>query len=159
MGDSLSRGAYMEDKQSKWSWGWHTSCCSWPSWDQVAMGTQCLQEGRAQHDMLVGWVQSPVSMKHPCHRLILACPSSEHGRGRREDACVPQSWGIASSPWGGCCRYRHQSSLGHALPEQPDTYINLAEDNINDAADHYEEVEDIPGIPEVALPGKSRPML
>lgn len=57
--------------------------------------------------MLVGWMQPPVSMKHQHHRLIPACLSSEHGRGRREDACVPQGWGITSSPWGRCCRYRH----------------------------------------------------
>lgn len=42
------------------------------------------------------------------------------------------------------------------MPKQPDTYVNLAEDDINDAANHYEEVEDVPGIPKVALSGKSQ---
>lgn len=41
-------------------------------------------------------------------------------------------------------------------PEQPNTYVNLAEDDINDAANHYEEIKDIPGVTEVALPGKSQ---
>lgn len=42
------------------------------------------------------------------------------------------------------------------MPEQPSTYIDLAEDDVDDAADHDEEVKDIPGVPEVALPGEGQ---
>ena len=42
------------------------------------------------------------------------------------------------------------------VPKQPDTYINLTEDDVNDAANHYEEVKDVPGVPKVALPGKTQ---
>lgn len=40
--------------------------------------------------------------------------------------------------------------------QEPNTYVNLIEDDINDAANHYEEVKDIPGVPKVALSGKSQ---
>lgn len=38
----------MEDKQGKWGWGWHASCCSWPSWDQVC----CLPWDRSAYRLL-----------------------------------------------------------------------------------------------------------
>lgn len=34
------------------------------------------------------------------------------------------------------------------------TYINLTQDDINDAADNYEKIKDIPGVPKVSLEKK-----
>lgn len=42
------------------------------------------------------------------------------------------------------------------MPEQPGTYIDLTEDDIDDAADHDEEVKDVPGVPKVTLCGESQ---
>lgn len=108
-----------------------------------------------------------VTSTHSCHGPILASPSSEPSRARDggEDTNTLQSWTPHQHPcltpgqalWH---RLRRVPSAvlcrGALVPKQPDTYVNLAEDDINDAANHYEEVEDIPGVPEVALPGKSQ---
>lgn len=45
---------------------------------------------------------------------------------------------------------------GQPQDPAPHTHIDLAEDDVNDAANHYEEVKDIPGVPEVALSEKSQ---
>lgn len=94
---------------------------------------------------------------HSCHVLILACPSSEPSReGREERTPSPcraehHPTAPASSQVPQCC-----PGWGHSHAQSPDTHVNLAEDDINDAANHYEEVKDIPGVSEVALSGRNQ---
>lgn len=95
-------------------------------------------EGRGQRDKLLGWGRSPVFIERP---------PKPHGAGHHSS--------IPSSPWGRC--QQPQAGCGDTLvPEQPGTYIDLTEDDIDDAADHDEEVKDVPGVPEVALQGESQ---
>lgn len=95
-------------------------------------------EGRGQRDKLLGWGRSPVFIERP---------PKPHRAGHHSS--------IPSSPWG-----RHQqpqAGRGDTLvPEQPGTYIDLTEDDIDDAADHDEEVKDVPGVPKVTLCGESQ---
>jgi len=110
------------------------------SWGWSPMFKQCSKVHRA----------TAVTSTHPCRGLIPGDNSSEASRAGREERTPA------------LCRDGHHTISPQVLcrdtlvPEQPDTYVNLTEDDVNDAADHYEEVEDIPGIPEVTLPGKSR---
>lgn len=105
---------------------------------------------------------------HSCHGLISACPSSERSRAGREErtghhrcraghhTSTPVSPGEVLQLWHVPVWVSAAVLCDTLMPEQPDTYINLAEDDVNDAANHYEEIEDIPGVAEVALPGKSQ---
>lgn len=90
---------------------------------------------------------------------------TKQSRERGEDTNTLQSWTPHRHPCltpGQALRHSLRRVLAAVLcgdtlvPKQPDTYVNLTEDDVNDAANHYEEVEDIPGVPEVALPGKSQ---
>lgn len=82
---------------------------------------------------------------------------TKQSRDRGEDTNTLQSWTphrhLCLAPALGASS---GALRGHPHAEQPDTYINLAEDDINDAANHYEEVKDVPRVPKVALPGKSQ---
>lgn len=90
-------------------------------------------------------------------RAVFSMPCADPGlsllrtRERGEDTTPLQS-----------CRAGHHPSTpagpraGAAGPQATDTYINLAEDDIDDAANHYQEVKDVPGVSKVALSGRSQ---
>lgn len=94
---------------------------------------------------------------HSCHGLVLACPSSEPSRAGREERTPTLQNGTATLALLSRPRVLAVVFCRDTLvPEQPDTYVNLTEDDINDAANHYKEVKDVPGVSKVALPGKSQ---
>lgn len=96
----------------------------------------------------------------PCADPGLSLLRTKQSREGGEDTIPLQSCraghhpSTAASSQGRC--YSAASGGDTAVPEPPSTYVNLAEDDIDDAANHYEEVKDIPGVSEVALSGRSQ---
>lgn len=93
-------------------------------------------------------VHTPVAGADPGLSLLSTEQSRERGGHERSAELDTTSLSRPGAQWLLC-----RDTL---MPEQPDTYVNLAEDDVNDAANHYEEVEDVPGVPKVALSGKSQ---
>lgn len=53
------------------------------------------------------------------------------------------------------CQRPHPPEMPSCCCSHPSTYINLAQDHINDTTDDYEEIKDVPRIPKVALEKKA----